>query len=69
MKSGEIRELKDDELKRKERDIREELFSLRVQLSTRQATNVGRIKELKSDLARVLTIQRERGLGIMRKRM
>ena len=69
MKSGEIRELKDDELKRKERDIREELFSLRVQLSTRQATNVGRIKELKNDLARVLTIQRERELGIMRKRM
>jgi large subunit ribosomal protein L29 len=67
MKSGEIRELKDDELKRKERDIREELFSLRVQLSTRQATNVGRIKKLKQDLARVLTIQRERDFGIKRK--
>jgi large subunit ribosomal protein L29 len=66
MKSGEIRELKDDELKRKERDIREELFSLRVQLSTRQATNVGRIKKLKKDLARVLTIQREREFGIKR---
>ena len=64
MKSGEIRELKDDELKRKERDIREELFNLRVQLSTRQATNVGRIKKLKRDLARVLTIQREREFGM-----
>ncbi len=67
MKSSEIRELKDDELRRKERDIREELFNLRVQLSTRQATNVGRIKKLKRDLARVLTIQRERELGIRRK--
>jgi large subunit ribosomal protein L29 len=64
MKSSEIRELKDDELKRKERDIREELFNLRVQLSTRQATNVGRIKKLKKDLARVLTIRREREFGI-----
>jgi large subunit ribosomal protein L29 len=64
MKSNEIRELKDDELKRKERDIREELFNLRVQLSTRQATNVSRIKKLKKDLARVLTIQREREFGI-----
>lgn len=64
MKSGEIRELKDDELKRKERVIREELFNLRIQLSTRQATNVGRIKKLKKDLARVLTIQREREFGM-----
>jgi large subunit ribosomal protein L29 len=64
MKSSEIRELKDDELKRKERDIREELFNLRVQLSTRQATNVGRIKKLKKDLARVLTIRREKEFGI-----
>lgn len=64
MKSGEIRELKDDELKRKERVIREELFNLRIQLSTRQATNVGRIKKLKKDLARVLTIRREREFGM-----
>ncbi|MGE5445810.1 MAG: 50S ribosomal protein L29 [Ignavibacteriales bacterium] len=64
MKSGEIRELKDDELKRKGRDIREEIFNLRVQLSTRQATNFGRIKKLKKDLARVLTIQREREFGM-----
>lgn len=67
MKSAEVRELKGDELKRKERDIREELFNLRVQLSTRQTTNVGRIKKLKRDLARVLTVQREREFGIMRK--
>ena len=66
MKSSEIRELKDEELKRKERDIKEELFNLRVQLSTRQTTNVGRIKKLKRDLARILTIERERELQIKR---
>ena len=67
MKSSEIRELKGDELKRKERDIREELFNLRVQLSTRQTTNVARIKKLKRDLARVLTVQIEREFEIMGK--
>jgi large subunit ribosomal protein L29 len=67
MKSAEIRELKGDELQRKERDIREELFNLRVQLSTRQTTNVARIKKLKRDLARVLTVQIEREFEIMRK--
>lgn len=67
MKSAEIRELKDDELKRKERDIRGELFNLRVQLSTRQTTNVARIKKLKRDLARVLTVQIEREFGMMKK--
>jgi len=67
MKSAEIRELKDDELKRKERDIRGELFNLRVQLSTRQTTNVARIKKLKRDLARVLTVQVEREFGMMKK--
>jgi large subunit ribosomal protein L29 len=67
MKSAEIRELKNDELKRKERDIRGELFNLRVQLSTRQTTNVARIKKLKRDLARVLTVQIERECGIANK--
>jgi large subunit ribosomal protein L29 len=66
MKTSEIRELKDEELKRKERDIKEELFNLQVQLSTRQTTNVGRIRKLKRDLARVLTQERERELRIKR---
>jgi large subunit ribosomal protein L29 len=67
MKPSEIRELSDDELKRKESDTREELFNLRIQIATHQTTNVSRIKKLKKDLARVLTITRERELGIRRK--
>jgi large subunit ribosomal protein L29 len=66
MTPSEIRDLKDDELKRKERDTREELFNLRVQLSTRQTTNVSRIKKLKRDLARILTVARERELLVKR---
>ncbi len=66
MTPSEIRDIKDDELKRKERDTREELFNLRVQLSTRQTTNVSRIKKLKRDLARIQTVARERELLVKR---
>ena len=67
MKPAETRELSGDELKKKERDVKEELFNLEVQLSTRQTTNVARVKKLKKDLARVLTVMRERELGIRRR--
>lgn len=67
MKPAETRELSGDELKKKERDVKEELFNLEVQLSTRQTTNVSRVKKLKRDLARVLTVMRERELGIRRR--
>ncbi|MGH7802632.1 MAG: 50S ribosomal protein L29 [Thermodesulfobacteriota bacterium] len=67
MKPAETRELSGDELKKKERDLKEELFNLEVQISTRQMTNVSRVKKLKRDLARVLTVMRERELGIRRR--
>ena len=67
MKPVEIREFTDEELNKKGNDIREELFNLRVQLATNQTTNVSRIRKLKKDLARLLTIAREREHGIRRK--
>jgi large subunit ribosomal protein L29 len=67
MKPAEARELSDDELRRKERDLKEELFNLQVQLSTRQTTNVSRVNKLRRDLARILTVMRERELGIGRR--
>jgi large subunit ribosomal protein L29 len=44
MKPVEIREFTDEELNKKENDIREELFNLRIQLATNQTTNVSRIR-------------------------
>jgi len=67
MKPVEIRELGDEELRKKENDTREELFNLRIQLATNQTTNVARVRKLKRDLARILTVKRERELGIRRK--
>jgi large subunit ribosomal protein L29 len=42
--------------------LAEELFNLRFQLATAQIENVGRIKTVRRDIARVKTIQRERQL-------
>ncbi|HEY7534595.1 MAG TPA: 50S ribosomal protein L29 [Thermodesulfobacteriota bacterium] len=67
MKPKETRELNDDELRKKEREIKQELFNLQIQLSTRQTTNISRVKKLKKDLSRILTVMRERELGIRRK--
>ncbi|HSE83149.1 MAG TPA: 50S ribosomal protein L29 [Thermodesulfobacteriota bacterium] len=67
MKANEIRELSDEELSKKGADTKEELFNLRIQIATQQTTNVARIRKLKKDLARILTVMRERERGIKRK--
>lgn len=59
-KPYEIRELTDEEFSKMEKDVREELFNIQIQVSTQQNTNYGRIKQLKKDLARINTIKRER---------
>jgi len=59
-----LRELGDAELMEKLREGKEELFNLRFQQATGQLENHGRMKAVKSDIARIYTIQRERELGI-----
>ena len=66
--ADEIRELTDDELTRRENETRQELFNLRIQLATQQTTNVARVKALRRDLARILTLKTEKKLDIGRKR-
>ncbi|MCK5392345.1 MAG: 50S ribosomal protein L29 [Deltaproteobacteria bacterium] len=63
MKAQEIRELSQDELINRESQLKEEIFNLRIQIATQQTTNVARIRNLKRDLARVLTIKIEKGLN------
>lgn len=60
MKAGELRELTDEELQRKGQELVEELFNLRFQLATSQIENVGRIRAVRRDIARVKTLQHER---------
>ena len=43
-------------------ELREELFRLRFQFATRQLTNTSRIRTVRRDIARMLTLQRQQEL-------
>ena len=60
MKAAELREGTMEELERKEQDLRRELFNLRFQQATGEIENPMRIRAIKKDIARVLTVAREK---------
>jgi large subunit ribosomal protein L29 len=62
MKASELRELSHEQLDDRLRELREELFNLRFQYATRLLTNTARIREVRRDIARVLTRQHETAL-------
>ena len=62
MNSQELRDLADAELEHKLAEAKEELFNLRFQLVTGQLDNPMRLKQVRKDVARVLTVMREREL-------
>lgn len=64
VKVDELRELNDEELHKRESEIKEELFNMKFQVATQQTTNYARINQLKKQIARILTIKNERKLGI-----
>jgi large subunit ribosomal protein L29 len=57
-----IREEGATELKAREKDLAEQIFRLRFQLSTGQAEALKRLRETKKDLARVKTLLRAQEL-------
>jgi large subunit ribosomal protein L29 len=61
--ASELRELADDELREKLAESKEELFNLRFQVVTGQLDNPRRIKEVKREIARILTVLRERDIA------
>ncbi len=60
MKTSELRALTVDELKNKENDLRKELFNLRFQKATGEIENPMRIRAVRKDIARILTIITEK---------
>lgn len=66
MRTRELRELSDDELGKQLADRREELFNLRFQDATGALDNTSRLKQTKREIARILTLQSERALGLER---
>ena len=59
-KATELRELPDEELLSRLEASKEELFNLRFQFATSQLDNPIRMSEVRHDVARILTILRER---------
>ncbi len=66
MTATELRELPDDELRQKLAEGKEELFNLRFQIVTGQLDDPRRIKQVKREVARVLTVMRERTIAAAR---
>ena len=60
MKAKEFAAMKPEELTAKIAELKEELFNLRFQLEVQQLENPHKIKDVKHDIARVMTVLREK---------
>ena len=64
MKASEAHNLKDDELVERLRQAQDEQFSLRFQHATGELENTSRLGAVRRDVARLLTIAKERGIDL-----
>ena len=60
MKAQELREMTVEQLNDKLAQLKEELFNLRFQLEIKQLDNPHKITDVKHDIARVMTVLREK---------
>jgi large subunit ribosomal protein L29 len=63
MKAAKWRDLSGDEVQQKARELSEEIFNLRFQLSMGVAKNPARVNHARKDLARAYTILKEQGVA------
>lgn len=59
MKTDEIREMNFEEMQRKVKELKEELFNLRFQHEIGQLENPNKMKQTRRDIAQVKTVMRE----------
>ena len=60
MKAAELRNMTVEQLSAKLAELKEELFNLRFQLEIKQLDNPHQITEVTHDIARVMTVLREK---------
>jgi len=58
-----IRNLTDNELAHQQRDLADQLFKLKFQLKMGQTESLKKIRDLRKDIARISTVQREKQLA------
>jgi large subunit ribosomal protein L29 len=62
MQASELRDLSEQELNLKLKELRESLFMLRLRHATSQLENPAKLAEARRDIARINTVQRQRQL-------
>jgi len=62
MQANELRMMGEDELLAKEQELRKTLFNLGIQKATGQLNNTSLVRKARKDLARVLSVLREKNL-------
>ncbi|MEM7776969.1 MAG: 50S ribosomal protein L29 [Pseudomonadota bacterium] len=60
MKAKEVRELSDDQLDDELIKLKREAFNLRFQAASGQLDNTSRVRQVRRDIARILTISQEK---------
>ncbi|GAB0058010.1 50S ribosomal protein L29 [Candidatus Magnetaquicoccaceae bacterium FCR-1] len=60
MKAAEVRSLTEEQIADKLRELHQEAFNLRFQLATAQLENTARIRKVRKEISRIMTIQGER---------
>ena len=60
MKAQELRELTEDELEQREKDLVDQLFKLRFQHALGQVENAMKLRTIRRDLARLKTVRKEK---------
>jgi large subunit ribosomal protein L29 len=66
MKASEAHDLKDDELVAKLIDAKQEAFNLRFRHATGELENTSGLSRSRRDIARLLTVAKERGIDVER---
>ena len=64
MKASAVHNLKDDELVEQIRQTREEQFGLRLQHATGELEDTSKLTSVRRDVARLLTVAKERGIDL-----
>jgi large subunit ribosomal protein L29 len=64
MKSNDLRDISDDALREHIATVRRDFFGLRMQHATGELDNTARLRSLRRDLARALTVARQRGVDL-----
>lgn len=64
IKAKELRAMQTIEIKARYKELKEEHFNLRYQMAVGQCSNPARFKQVRRDIAKVLTIAKERGITL-----